>query len=88
MNRLPLLALAILICLSNVPSAFAGPKEEFIKAVVEQKSCKLPPEKAEELATPGRTGNIVKFTNCAEATIDLGGGCKITCTKSGATIGN
>ena len=85
MNRLPLLALAILVSLASV-SAFAGAKEDFVKAVVEQ--CKLPQEKGEELATPGRTGNIVKFTNCAEASIDLGGGCKITCTKSGATIGN
>lgn len=86
MNRLPKLALAILVSIAIMPSAFAGAKEDFVKAVVDQ--CKLPQEKGEELATPGRTGNIVKFSNCAEASIDLGGGCKITCTKSGATIGN
>lgn len=66
-------------------SAQAGMKEDFIDAVVKQ--CSLSKEKAEELATPGRTGNVVKFTVCSEASIDVGGGCKITCTKSGSTIG-
>ena len=86
MNRLPILALGICISISVMPKAFAGAKEDFVDAVVKQ--CSLPKEKAEELATPGRTGNIVKFSNCAEASIDLGGGCKVTCTKSGSTIGN
>lgn len=65
--------------------AHAGMKEDFIDAVVKQ--CSLSKEKAEELATPGRTGNVVKFTVCSEASIDVGGGCKVTCTKSGSTIG-
>ncbi len=65
--------------------ARAGMKEDFIDAVVKQ--CGLAKEKAEEFATPGRTGNVVKFTVCSEATLDVGGGCKVTCTKSGSTIG-
>lgn len=66
-------------------SAQAGMKEDFIDAVVKQ--CALTKEKAEEFATPGRTGNVVKFTVCSEASLDVGSGCKITCTKSGSTIG-
>lgn len=86
MIRLPYLALGILLAFIVTPQVFAGAKEDFIDAVIKQ--CSKPKEKAEELATPGRTGNIVKFSQCAEATIDLGDGCKITCTKSGSTIGN
>jgi hypothetical protein len=69
-----------------MPSAFAGAKDDFIDAVVKQ--CGKPKEKAEELATPGRAGNVVKFTVCAESSIDIGDGCKVTCSKSGSTIGN
>lgn len=85
MFRLPYLALGIILSLSAMSNAYAGAKDDFIAAVIKQ--CSLPKEKAEELATPGRTGNIVKFSQCAEATIDLGDGCKVTCTKSGSTIG-
>ncbi|MDO9183911.1 MAG: hypothetical protein Q7U04_15960 [Bacteriovorax sp.] len=85
MNRLPILALGVLLTLASMPSAFAGAKEDFVDAVVKQ--CAKAKDKAEELATPGRTGNIVKFSMCAEPSIDLGDGCKVTCVKSGSTIG-
>lgn len=86
MGRLPYLALVLLVSLTAAPSAFAGAKEDFVDAVVKQ--CAKAKEKAEELATPGRTGNIVKFSMCTEATVDVGDGCKVTCTKAGSTIGN
>ena len=66
-------------------TASAGMKEDFVDAVVKQ--CSLDKTKAEELATPGRTGNVIKYSVCAEASLDLGGGCKVTCSKSGSTIG-
>lgn len=63
----------------------ADPKEDLVKAVVDQ--CKLPKEKAEALATPGRTGTIVQFTLCISSTVDVGEGCKVTCKKQGSNIG-
>lgn len=65
--------------------AVADPKEDFVKAVVDQ--CKLPKERAEGLATPGRTGTIVQFTLCISSNIDVGEGCKVTCKKQGSNIG-
>ncbi len=66
-------------------SAKADPKGELVKAIVDQ--CKLPKEKAESLATPGRTGTTVQFTVCASSPIDVGEGCKVTCKKQGSNIG-
>ncbi len=66
-------------------AAAADPKEDLVKAVVDQ--CKLPKEKAESLATPGRTGTIVQFTLCISSTVDVGEGCKVTCKKQGSNIG-
>ena len=63
----------------------ADPKEDFVKAVVDQ--CKLPKEKADALATPGRTGTIVQFTLCISSSVDVGEGCKVTCKKQGSNIG-
>lgn len=65
--------------------AIADPKEDFVKTVVDQ--CKLPKDKAESLATPGRTGTIVQFTLCISSSIDVGEGCKVTCKKQGSNIG-
>ncbi len=65
--------------------AHAGMKEDFVEAV--KKQCSLDQAKSEELATPGRTGNVIKFSVCAETPVDLGNGCKVSCTKSGSTIG-
>jgi hypothetical protein len=65
--------------------AAADPKEDLVKAVVDQ--CKLPRDKAEALATPGRTGTIVQFTLCISPTVEVGEGCKVTCKKQGSNIG-
>lgn len=82
MNR----KLLLLVVALGSMSAFAGAKEDFVAAVAAQ--CPAVQAKAEELATPGRTGNVVRFSMCAESPMDIGEGCKLTCNKSSATIGN
>lgn len=77
--------LALIACCFSSSLALADPKEDFVKAVVDQ--CKVAKEKAEALATPGRTGTIVQFTLCVSSTIDVGDGCKVTCKKQGSNIG-
>lgn len=66
-------------------TAIADPKEDLVKAIVDQ--CKLPPEKAQSLATPGRTGTVVQFTLCNASPVDVGEGCKVVCKKQGSNIG-
>ncbi len=82
MKRVPWLLPLLFLPLGEL---YADPKEDLVKAVVDQ--CKLPKEKAEALATPGRTGTIVQFTLCISSTIDVGEGCKVTCKKQGSNIG-
>ncbi len=82
MKRVPWLLPLLFLPLGGL---YADPKEDLVKAVVDQ--CKLPKEKAEALATPGRTGTIVQFTLCISSTIDVGEGCKVTCKKQGSNIG-
>lgn len=65
--------------------SFADPKEDLVKAIVDQ--CKLPKDKAESLATSGRTGTVVQFTICSASPIEIGEGCKVTCKKQGSNIG-
>ncbi len=73
-------------CLGAVAGvANADPKEDLVKAIVDQ--CKLPPEKAQSLATPGRTGTVVQFTLCNASPVDVGEGCKVVCKKPGSNIG-
>ncbi len=82
MKRVPWLLPLLFLPLGEL---YADPKEDLVKAVVDQ--CKLPKEKAEALATPGRTGTIVQFTLCISSTVDVGEGCKVTCKKQGSNIG-
>ncbi len=82
MKRVPWLLALLFLPLGALR---ADPKEDLVKAVVDQ--CKLPKEKAEALATPGRTGTIVQFTLCISSTVDVGEGCKVTCKKQGSNIG-
>lgn len=64
----------------------AGPKEDFVSAVKAQ--CGKSDAEAAGLATPGRTGTVFKFKLCSSPKVDVGGGCTVTCSKAGATIGN
>lgn len=64
--------------------AMAGPKEDFVDGVV--KSCGKSKEDAEKMATPGRTGNVVKWQMCKSGTIDIDG-CNLTCVDASSKIG-
>lgn len=77
--------LVFLLALSSF-SAFAGAKEDFVKAVVDQ--CKKSADDAEKMATPGRTGTVIQFKLCQSSPVDAGEGCKLTCTKDGSNLGN
>ena len=68
---------------------FAGPKEDFINAVVED--CKVTKEVAESAVTPGRTGTVGSFFMCSTGGIykvEKLGECYLKCrSKSGNVIG-
>lgn len=64
--------------------AIAGVKEDFVDGVV--KSCGKSKEEAEKMATPGRTGNVVKWQMCKSGTVDIDG-CNMTCVDSSSKIG-
>jgi hypothetical protein len=65
--------------------AIAGPKEDFVKAV--SRDCKKSAEDADKMATPGRTGNVVKWQMCKAGTVDIDG-CNVACEDSSSKIGN
>lgn len=76
--------IAAMIALVAV-SAMAGIKEDFVDGVV--KSCGKSKEDAEKMATPGRTGNVVKWQMCKSGTVDVDG-CSLACVDSSSKIGN
>lgn len=65
-------------------SVWADAKEDFIAAVV--KSCGKSKEDAEKMATPGRSGNIIKWQTCSSSSVDIEG-CSVSCASS-SKIGN
>lgn len=65
--------------------ALAGAKDDFINAVVKQ--CKKSKADAESMATPGRSGNVIKFKTCSGATVDVGNGCTLQCKDASSSIG-
>lgn len=67
------------------PFAFAGAKDDFINAVVKQ--CKKSKDEAASMATPGRSGTVIKFKTCSGATVDVGSGCTLQCKDASSTIG-
>lgn len=66
-------------------TASAGVKEDFVDTFV--KSCGKSKEDAEKAATPGRSGNVVKWQMCKAGTVEIEG-CNMTCTDSSSKIGN
>ncbi len=62
----------------------AGAKDDFIKAVMNQ--CKKSEADAKALATPGRSGNVVKLKTCTSATITVGD-CTLNCKDAASSIG-
>lgn len=65
--------------------AIAGIKEDFVDGVM--KSCGKSKEDAEKMATPGRTGNVVKWQMCKSGTVDIDG-CNMTCVDASSKIGS
>jgi len=84
MKRIALVAL--MLASSTV---FAGAKGDFIAALKAQ--CGKDDAAAAALASSpeakGRAGTVVRFKVCAEPTVDVGGGCRLKCSKGGNTIG-
>ena len=77
--------LLVLISLSFSVGVMADAKTEFIDAVV--KSCGKSKDDAEKMATPGRSGNIVKWQTCSAASVDIEG-CNVSCSAASSKIGN
>ena len=73
--------LALTLCSTSV---FAGAKDDFIKAVKAQ--CKKDDASAKALATPGRSGNVIKFKTCSGATVQVGD-CTLQCKDASSSIG-
>ena len=60
-------------------------KAEFLKAVVSE--CKLSEAEAEKLATPGRSGNVLKWKMCPQNPVEVDANCKVACSNVGKVIG-
>ena len=76
--------IALLVAFSAL-TAVAGVKEDFVTGVVN--ACGKSKEDAEKMATPGRTGNVVKWQMCKAGTVDIDG-CNLPCIDSSSKIGN
>ena len=76
----------IMICLllTTATSVYAGAKDDFIKAVMSQ--CSKSEADAKALATPGRSGNVIKLKTCTSATIEISD-CKLKCNDASSAIG-
>ena len=77
------LAIGACLLVSSL-AAFAGAKEDFVDAVV--KSCGKSKDDSEKMATPGRSGNVIKWQTCSSSTVDIEG-CNVSCPSS-SKIGN
>lgn len=82
MKKLTLAVVAFAAIAST--NVFAGAKEDFIDAVVKQ--CGKTAAEAEGMATPGRSGNVIKFKTCSSATVDIDG-CTLQCKDTSSSIG-
>ena len=83
MRRLSVLAIFVL-ALAYTQGANAGAKDDFIKAVVSQ--CGKSEGDAGALATPGRSGNVIKYKTCSGASITVGD-CTLQCKDASSNIG-
>lgn len=76
--------LLAVLCLGLSTVAIAGAKDDFINAVKTQ--CKKSDADAKALATPGRTGNVMKLKTCTTDSITVGD-CTLNCSDASANIG-
>lgn len=74
----------VLLFLTGLSIAQGGVKEKFVEIVI--KECKKTNDEAEKLATPGRSGNVVRWKTCAAESVQVGD-CKLTCADASANIG-
>lgn len=65
-------------------SIFAGPKEDFI--AVYKSACGANDADASSAATPGRSGNVIKWKMCKESSVTVNG-CDIPCGSAASKIG-
>lgn len=65
-------------------SVLAGAKDDFISAVVSQ--CGKSNDEAAAMATPGRSGNVIKLKTCTSSSVTIGD-CKLKCTDASSAIG-
>lgn len=82
MRKLTLAVVAFAAITST--NVLAGAKEDFVDAVVKQ--CGKSQADAEAMATPGRSGNVIKFKTCSSATVDIDG-CTLQCKDASSSIG-
>ena len=84
MKRIALVALML-----ASSSVLAGAKGDFIAALKSQ--CAKDDAAASALASSpeakGRAGTVVRFKICSSPTVDVGGGCRLKCSRGGNTIG-
>ncbi len=82
-----------LLFLGLSSAAYAGPKEDMIKAIKSTPACndKFAGDDAKIKNfvnnSPKKLENLVKFKQCASSPVDLEGGCKVPCKAAGSTIG-
>lgn len=79
--KFALMAVVLTFSLGSI----AGPKEDFVDSVV--KSCGKSKEDAEKMATPGRSGNVVKWQMCQAGSVDIEG-CSVPCSDASSKIGS
>ncbi|EQC44445.1 hypothetical protein [Bacteriovorax sp. DB6_IX] len=76
-----------LVAVLFLSTSHAGIKEKFVERVV--KECGKSEADAKKLATPGRSGNVVKLKLCPQSPVTVAPGCKLTCsTSKGNVVGN
>lgn len=79
--------LKVLIFLTVLSVKADGLRDTFVKAVVEE--CNKTDVQAQELATPGRAGNVVKYKLCPQNPVEISDDCKLKCSSSaGNVVGN
>lgn len=77
------LILASLIIIFSSPT-YAGAKGDFVNAV--KKSCGKTQEEASSMATPGRSGTVMKWKKCTAQSINIKG-CELPCKDASSSIG-
>jgi hypothetical protein len=65
-------------------SVFSGAKSDFISAVKTQ--CNETENNAKKMATPGRSGNVMKYKTCTSDSITIDK-CTLSCKDASSSIG-